>query len=102
MSDEAYKACKYSVTCQTDDLAIVSCLRALCQHNARMKNPQISWGGTKKKEWESAGNCVTFRFISPDRRDSFLIDAKRILPHKIWNVVNFSDNNPATRQRDPH
>ena len=32
MGDGDYERCKFSVTCHTNDLAVVHCLRALCEY----------------------------------------------------------------------
>ncbi len=39
-----HKLFKFSITCQTDDLAVLHCLRALCQYAEQHKKPQIGWG----------------------------------------------------------
>jgi len=46
--------CKYhySVTCKTDDPAVLHCLRALCQYSEKEEHPQIGWGGTKGNIWK--------------------------------------------------
>jgi len=48
-----HKLFKFSMTCQTDDLAVLHCLRALCQYAEQHKKPQIGWGGTGKSEWQN-------------------------------------------------
>jgi hypothetical protein len=55
MSDFDYQRCKFSITCQTNDLAVVHCLRAICQFAEKVVMPQIAWGGTKETEWLAAG-----------------------------------------------
>lgn len=47
---------KYSITCTTNDLAVLHCLRALCQLSEKHAYPQIAWGGTGELEWRAAGN----------------------------------------------
>ena len=59
MSDIQYQHCKFSITCHTDELAVVHCLRSLCEFAENDCLPQIGWGGTKKSDWIAAGNRIT-------------------------------------------
>jgi hypothetical protein len=102
MSDDEYSRCKYSVTVHTDDLAVVHCLRALCEFAEGGVKGQIGWGGTKRSEWEKAGNKITLRFSSPAFRTTFVEQAKRLLPVSSWREIARNDNDPAHRQRPPH
>jgi hypothetical protein len=102
MSDYDYQRCKFSITCQTSDLAIVHCLRALCQFSEKDGIKQIGWGGASREAWRAAGNKITLRFTHSDYRDTFITEAKRILPANSWEEVDRSDSDPATRQRAPH
>ncbi|HZZ45030.1 MAG TPA: hypothetical protein VFE58_18990 [Tepidisphaeraceae bacterium] len=99
MAEEDYARCHYSITCATDDIAIVHCLRALCE----LANPdipkQIGWGGTKRADWIRDGKQITLRFTSPGNRDRFVREAQRILPVALWREARRNDNDPATRQR---
>lgn len=63
---------RYSITIQTDDLAVVNCLRALSQYSQKSGNNRITWGNTKDSDWEKNNHQVTFRFTSPKYRDGFL------------------------------
>jgi hypothetical protein len=65
MSDEEYQRCHFSITCFTEDPAVVHCLRALCHFAEDGVKPQIAWGGTKIPEWLAAGKRITLRFSSP-------------------------------------
>jgi hypothetical protein len=94
-----YDRCKFSITCHTDDLAVVHCLRGLCQYAEKGRVRQISWGGTKESEWRAAGNNITLRFTNPVYRDVFVKEAARILPQNSWTEVRRSDADPAHRQR---
>ena len=96
-----YARCRFSITCHTADLAVVHCLRALCQHNVAGVRPQIAWGGTSEKNWNDQENCITLRFTSSAQRDGFVRDANRLLAGH-WTERSRSDNDPATRQREPH
>ena len=99
MTDDQYRRCKYSITCATGDLAVVHCLRALCQHVAVGVLPQIAWGGTKESDWRAAGDKITLRFTSPESRDRFVSEARRLLPQDCWHEVRRRDDDPARRQR---
>jgi hypothetical protein len=94
-----YERCRYSITCQTDDLAVVHCLRALCQHCEQDCVPQIAWGGTGEEAWRDAGNQITLRFTNPEYRAAFVREVTRLLPAEIWREVGQIDNDPAKRQR---
>jgi hypothetical protein len=88
----------YSITCNTDDVAVLFCLRALCQLATQEAMPQIGWGGTGRAEWsENAGNFV-LRFTNADAREVFVGEANRLLAGR-WSVVSTSDNDPASPQR---
>ncbi len=94
-----YQRCRYSITCHTDDLAVVHCLRAICHFAEEGCPPQIAWGGTTEVKWRAAGNRITLRFTSPAYRDNFVKEAMRILPPDSWSEVARSDNDPARRRR---
>jgi len=94
-----YQRCRFSITCRTDDLAVVHCLRALCQYAEKGCRPQIAWGGTGEVSWQSAGKAITLRFTAPEYREVFVGKAKRLLPNGSWSEVNRSDNDPARRRR---
>ena len=99
MSDYYYSLYHYSVTCQTNDLAVVHCLRALCQYAEEASYKQIGWGGTGTSEWREAGNQITLRFTKTAYRDKFEQTAKKLLPPGSWSVIRCSDSDPAKRQR---
>lgn len=100
MPDEDYERCHYSVSLETEDLAVLHCLRSLSQHAEGSKIPKsIPWGGTKEAAWRRAGYVATFRFTSPDYRDRFIEEASRLLPSDLWKKVAQSDADPATRRR---
>jgi hypothetical protein len=96
-----YARCHFSITCFTEDAAVVHCLRALCHFAETDVKPQIAWGGTTISNWRGAGNQITLRFSSPHHRDRFVSEASRLLPGNSWREVSRSDNDPATRQRSP-
>ena len=87
---------KYSITIHTDDLAVVNCLRALSQYSQKSGNNRITWGNTKDADWKAADHHVTFRFTSPEYRESYLYEIKRLLPSALWKESARSDRDPAT------
>src|SRR4051812_30437075 len=101
MAMDDYSRCRFSITCHTDDLAVVHCLRALCQHSVSGVKPQIAWGGTSEKNWCDSNHCLTLRFTSTAQRDTFVQEANRLLGGR-WSERRRSDTDPATRQREPH
>jgi len=88
----------YSITCKTDDPAVLACLRALCYHSEQATKAQIGWGGTGLDAWRSDGNRVTFRFTEKKYREKFVQEARRLL-HGHWELSGTDDNDPATPQR---
>lgn len=87
---------RFSITVHTDDLAVLYCLRALADYSQTTGNTRITWGGTKKDDWEHSGRMVTFRFSSPSYRTGFTKEAVRVLPDGSWSKVRQRDNDPAT------
>ncbi len=100
-SDNKYAKFHYSITCHTDDLAVVHCLRGLSHFAEGHSYPHISHGGTGCIEWKRDDHQVTFRFTSEAYRDKFFWEADRLLnrPLKRWSDVGRCDNDPATPQR---
>jgi hypothetical protein len=99
MADENYERFRYSITCFTEDPAVVHCLRALCHFSEIGAKPQIAWGGTKMQDWVNANHQITLRFTSTHHRERFVREATRLLPKDSWRETNRDDNNPAKRQR---
>ena len=100
MADADYIRCHYSVTCETSDLAVLHCLRALSQYAEQSNVPKsLPWGGTGEKRWRSDGDRATFRFTDPEYREGFVSEAQRLLPTGSFKVVGRSDTDPASRQR---
>lgn len=89
---------RYSVTCHTEDEAVLFCLRSLCQFSEGNPKPQIGWGGTGTDDWKKGGKSVTFRFTDPKYRSTFLSNAERLL-RGHFTVVGSNDSDPATPQR---
>ncbi|CAM3165513.1 hypothetical protein DFJ75_3071 [Williamsia muralis] len=99
MAGANYAACKYSVTMKISSEAVLSMLRGLAQHNESGSHPQISWGGTKAKDWVVAGRQATFRFTRSGDRAAFLDGASDLLVSGTWSVVRTDDDDPATPRR---
>ncbi len=93
-----HEAFHYSVTCETDDRAVLACLRALCHISEHAKKAQIGWGGSGEDAWESNGHQVTFRFTQERYRDAFVAEANRLLPGH-WKIRGTDDRDPATPRR---
>ena len=86
---------RLSITVHTDDLAVLYCLRALADYSQETGNTRITWGGTKKQDWERDGRSVTFRFSDPRYRAKFIQESGRVLPQGSWSKIGESDNDPA-------
>ena len=89
---------KFSATCQTDDRAILYCLRSLCHFAEKHKYPQIGWGGTGDDIWGASKGRLTLRFTNPKYRDQFINEATRLFG-KRWTLVSTHDDDPASPQR---
>lgn len=85
----------YSITCHTDDKAVMYCLRSLTHFSEHSSQKNIGWGGTTDDAWEHAGHQITLRFTSPIYRDVFRKKATELLGGR-WKEVRASDNDPAT------
>jgi hypothetical protein len=86
---------KYSITVQTNDLAVVNCLRSLSQYSQKTGNNRITWGNTKDSDWIKTNHCVTFRFSSSEYREGFVSEITRLLPKALWKEYGRNDNDPA-------
>jgi hypothetical protein len=93
-----HSAYTFSVTIQSDDLALVNCLRSLSQFSQQTGNNRIPWGGTKDEDWKRDGHQVTFHFSDPQYRAGFLTEVRRLLPVALWTVVHERDDDPARPQ----
>ena len=89
---------KFSITCETPDLAVVYCLRAMAECSQKEINPRIAWGGTKDKDWERDGHRVTFHFSNTQNRNLFVSTAGRLLQKGSWSEVARRDDDPAKPQ----
>jgi len=85
MSDFDYLRCRFSITCHADDLAIVHCLRPLCEFAEKDGKKQIGWGGSGCEAWLTNGKRITLRFTQPEYREVFVEKAMKILPPNSWS-----------------
>lgn len=88
----------YSVTIETNDEAVLNCLRALSQYAQSTGNSRIPWGGTKKEDWLQDDRCVTFHFSKKEYRATFIKEVFRLLPGSLWKKIDENDDDPATSQ----
>lgn len=96
-----YSRYRFSVTCHTNDLGVMFCLRGLAEWAEEGRFPNIGRGGTTKDAWEKSGGKSTFRFTDPAYRQRFLRKASELLATR-WAVVEQSDDDPAFRHAKPH
>lgn len=89
---------RFSLTVQTDDVAVLHCLRALCQLWAGGPVPQTGWGGTSRDSWSRNKGRAVLRFASAEGRASFQKDAARLLPSR-WTLIAEMNDDPAAPQR---
>jgi hypothetical protein len=75
----------FDATTQSDDLAVIYCLRALAKFSAKDGNNNMPVKGTGDAEWQRDDHRVTFRFASENDRSRFLGAAERLLPRR-WSV----------------
>jgi hypothetical protein len=83
---------RYSITVETQDDAVLFCLRALWQY-AEREPETTSVGFTSTGEWRSRDGQATFRFSNPYNRPDFLGEATRLLAGK-WIRLGASDDDP--------
>ncbi len=89
---------RYSITCHTDDKAVMFCLRSLAHFAEHGPQKNIAWGGTSDDVWQRSHHCITLRFTSPDYRHVFRQKANELLGDR-WSQRSTSDNDPATPVR---
>jgi hypothetical protein len=97
--DKDYQRYHFSATFKTEDLAVLHCLRALCEWAQKGAGlPNIGWGGSGATDWQKNDNTATLRFTDPERRLRWEHKANELLAGK-WKLISTSDADPATRQR---
>jgi len=84
----------YSITCHTDDEAVMFCLRSLTHFAEHGPQKNIAWGGTNYDAWQRSHHCITLRFTSPDYRRVFRQKANELLDGR-WSERGTSDSDPA-------
>jgi hypothetical protein len=84
---------RYSITVETQDDAVLFCLRALWQYAEREPHPSPVLGLTSMGEWRTSDGQITFRFSNPYNRADFLGEATRLLAGK-WTRLGTSDDDP--------
>jgi hypothetical protein len=89
---------RYSITVYTSDPAVLYCLRALADYSQKTGNTRITWGGTKREDWEANNKTVKFHFSDPNYRTGFIEEATRVLPKGSWEKRGEIDNDPARPQ----
>lgn len=91
----AHSQFRYSITCHTDDLAVVYCLRAIADLSEKHPQCKISWGNTDNDVWKRDGNHITLRFTQPEYRQDFRDVANDLLNGR-WSETDHKNDNPAT------
>jgi hypothetical protein len=84
---------RYSITVETQDDAVLYCLRALWQYAERNPAPPVVTELAATAEWRAGDGAVTFRFSNPYNRGDFLGEATRLLAGK-WTRLASSDDDP--------
>lgn len=98
MTTTTHRDHHYSIQVQTDDLAILYCLRSLADYSQKSGNTRIAWTGTTKDNWQRDNQKVKFHFSQLNYRENFINEANRILPERSWKVVSIHDNDPAPKK----
>ena len=73
---------------------MVNCLRALSQYNQETGNNRITWGNTEDSDWKR-DKRMTVRSISPEYREGFLSEVRRLLLNSLWTEYVQSDKDPV-------
>ena len=86
---------KFSIAINTEDLAVLSCLRALSHFAQQRGNNRMPAFAATDQIWLRDGHKLTFHFSNPAYRAGFLLEARRLLPISSFEVVDQNDNDPA-------
>lgn len=86
---------RYSVTVETQDRAVLFCLRGLYECVELNPASDIPLADADVDAWTSSDGRITFRFSDPRYRSAFLGDATRLLAGK-WMRVGLRDDDPMT------
>ena len=77
-----YTTLPYTVTCETHDLAVLYCLRALREYSEPASHGAFGTAEGDVEAWQAADGQITFRFADVKSRDVFLGEATRLLSGK--------------------
>lgn len=93
MISEPHAQFPFSLTVETQDRAVLFCLRGLCANVEQDADWATALAEASVDAWTKAEGCVTFRFSAPRHRSAFLGDATRLLAGK-WMRVALHDDEP--------
>ena len=85
---------RYSITVETQDDAVLFCLRALWQYAERHPLPPSAGELATTDEWRLGEGRITFRFSNPYNRGDFLGEATRLLAGKWIRHASSDDDAP--------
>jgi hypothetical protein len=86
---------RYSITVETQDDAVLFCLRALWQYAERHPTAPNGHDMTMTGDARLGEGRTTFRFSNPYNRGDFLGEATRLLAGKWTRVGTSDDDAPA-------
>ena len=84
---------RYSITVETQDDAVLFCLRGLSEFAERTPAAITALDRTATGEWRTDNGRFTFRFSTARNRGDFLGEATRLLAGK-WTRIALSDDDP--------
>ena len=87
---------RYSITVETQDDAVLFCLRGLSEFAERSPAAVGALDRSATGESRTHDGRFTFRFSTADNRGDFLGEATRLLAGK-WTRVALSDDDPPAR-----
>ena len=89
----------HSITCESDDLPVIYCLRGIAEFAEKRAPTHVAWGNTGDDYWEEDGNRVTFHFSDSEYRQIFRDVANDILRER-WKEVAAHDEDPALTKEE--
>jgi hypothetical protein len=93
---KSHAAYIFSITVRTEDLAVLTCLRALSNFAQQTGNNRMPSFAASDRVWLRDGHKLTFRFTKPAFRAAFLLEARRLLPNDSFEFVGQNDNDAAS------
>jgi len=97
MSD-LHREYRFSIVCKVTDkeneLAVLGCLRALCNWANSGRYRQIGWGGSTEKNFARNGYIV-LRFRNDQQRMNFKQKANELLGKRRWSGSDERNDDPA-------